>query len=312
MALEFFTIEGQALACLLRTPGTSDVLVQSAQGCWVDHGGELMAVDNPFSSEESVRSFLHRALEAEGKRFDLRYPFGEGRLPDGSRYHYIHAPLSPAGTLLTVRAAPQRQQFALTDFTCPRVARELETLVAARKNLLLCGATGSGKTTLLGTLLNTVPTNERVLILEETAEILPASDLQVTLLTRSAGPEGQGEITLRQLLKSALRMRPDRLVLGECRGPEAFDLIQALSTGHGGSLCTVHANSALAALKRLEALTVLAHPQLTAEQARTWIAEAIHAVVFLRRAGAKREISEIIRLYGLETGRYRHERLELS
>jgi pilus assembly protein CpaF len=232
---------------LLRMPGVTDVLVNGPAAVWIDQGDGLEHTDVRFASEAEVRRLAQRLAAQAGRRLDEASPFVDARLADGSRLHCVIPPIAMTGTVISLRV-PRRRAFTMDDLVAvgsvdTEGARLLRAVVDARLAVLICGGTGSGKTTVLGTLLALVPPRERIVIVEDSAELDPDHPHVVRLQSRTANLEGAGLVTLRDLVRQALRMRPDRLVVGEVRGAEVVDLLAAMNTGHEGGFATVHANS---------------------------------------------------------------------
>jgi pilus assembly protein CpaF len=270
---------------LLRLPGVTDVLVNGADQVFVDRGGGLEATGVRFADDESVRRLAQRLAASAGRRLDDAAPFADLRLPDGSRCHAVLAPVSRPGTVISLRVPPSRA-FTLDELVAartltPRGAELLRALVAARVAFLVTGGTGSGKTTLLAALLSVVDPAERLVLVEDASELRPDHPHVVALEGRPANVEGAGAIDLRTLVRQALRMRPDRLVVGEVRGAEVVDLLAALNTGHDGGCGTVHANSAADLPARLEALALAAGLDRAATHSQ--LASGVAAVVHLTR-----------------------------
>jgi len=280
---------------LFDDPEVSDILVNGPAEVWVDRGTGLERSELAFDSDEHVVTTMERAIAPLGLRIDRASPMVEARLPDGSRLHAVLPPASVDGPLIAIRRFTQRVR-TLDDLVSAGTAtgEQIETLtraVSERMTIVISGGTGAGKTTLLNLLATVIPRDERVVTIEDAAELdLPGH--VVRLEARPANAEGRGEITIRTLLRSALRLRPDRIILGEVRGPEALDLIAALNTGHRGSLTTVHANSPDQAMLRLEALALSAGD--TSERAVTrQLHSAVDFVVQIARDGIQRSIVEI-------------------
>ncbi len=270
---------------LLRLPGVTDVLVNGPGQVYVDRGAGLEATGVRFADEESVRRLAQRLAASAGRRLDDAAPFADLRLPDGSRCHAVLAPVSRPGTTISLRVPPSRA-FTLDELVAartltPRGAELLRALVAARVAFLVTGGTGSGKTTLLAALLSLVDPSERLVVVEDASELRPDHPHVVALEGRPANVEGVGAIELRTLVRQALRMRPDRLVVGEVRGAEVVDLLAALNTGHDGGCGTVHANSAVDVPARLEALALAAGLDRAATHSQ--LASGVAAVVHLAR-----------------------------
>ncbi len=260
---------------------------------------------SPFSSKESLFDFIERLIIPLGRRIDATQPFLEGRLVDGSRFHVILPPLAADGPCLSIRKSRVAERVTLAPFCDPPLMEWTKQEVRLGNNVLIAGATGSGKTTCLSALMEGISPTERVIVIEESRELAFAHPHLISLEARPPSPDGIGEVTLRTLLRNALRMRPDRIILGECRGVEALDLLQVMNTGHRGSLSTLHANSARDALRRLEALVLLSGLPLSVRPVREWIAAAIALVVFLEREGNSRTVREVISIEGMEGGVYR-------
>ncbi|CCH15492.1 Putative type II secretion system protein E [Micromonospora lupini str. Lupac 08] len=248
------------LAPLLADPEVTDVLVNGVR-VWVDRGAGLHQVAVPVGSVEDVRRLAQRLIASAGRRLDDGSPYADARLPDGTRLHAVLPPVATEGPYLSLRTFRHRP-FTLDELvrqgTVPRpVAPLLAAVVAARLAYLVTGGTGSGKTTLLNTLLGLVPATERIVLVEDAAELQPGHPHVVGLQARTANVEGTGVVSLGDLVRQALRMRPDRLVVGECRGAEVVDLLAALNTGHDGGAGTLHANTPSDVPARLEALGML-------------------------------------------------------
>lgn len=278
---------------VLADASVTELLVNGPGRAWVERGGRLepLALD---IDEATVRRVVERVIAPLGLRLDRSSPMVDARLPDGSRLHAVLHPVAVEGTCLAIRRFGA-QRLPLAAFGLPPAARGfLEWAVSAGWNLLIAGGTGAGKTTLLNTLSAAVPPGERVVTVEETAELRLAQPHLVRLEARPANAEGAGAVAVRDLVRAALRLRPDRLVVGEVRGGEAFDLLQALNTGHDGSLSTIHANGPEEALARLETLVLLAGTGLPLEAARAQIATCVDAVVHLaRRRDGSRAVESI-------------------
>lgn len=296
---------GSASALLrwLEDPEVTDVLVNGTAGVFVDKGKGLESFPSPFVSLEALFAAIERLVVPTGRQLDAAQPFLDGRLCDGSRFHVILPPLAPQGPLLSIRRA-RDLSMSWVDPAPRAVLDWLRHSVKEGVNIVVSGGTGTGKTTVVSWLLGAIPDTERVVLLEETRELGGDHPHLVRLEARPASPDGKGEVTLRTLLRNALRMRPDRIVVGECRGAEVLDMLQALNTGHAGSLTTVHASSARDALHRLEALALLggAVPLVVV---REWIAGSVHLIAHLERAEGKRQITELLAVCGLEGERYR-------
>jgi pilus assembly protein CpaF len=281
---------------LLRLPGVTDVLVNGPEQVYLDRGDGLEATAVRFADDESVRRLAQRLAAMAGRRLDDNAPFADLRLPDGSRCHAVLAPVSRPGTTISLRVPPARA-LTLDELTSAgtltaRGAELLRALVGARVAFLVSGGTGSGKTTLLAALLSLVDPGERVVLVEDASELRPDHPHVVALEGRPANVEGAGAIDLRTLVRQALRMRPDRLVVGEVRGAEVVELLAALNTGHEGGCGTLHANSAVDVPARVEALALAAGLDRAATHSQ--LASGVAAVVHLARGrDGTRRLAEI-------------------
>ncbi|RFU41609.1 TadA family conjugal transfer-associated ATPase [Actinomadura logoneensis] len=285
---------------LLRIPEVTDVLVNGPDEVWVDAGSGLVRTGTRFADEAALRRLAQRLTAAAGRRLDDASPYADARLPGGVRLHAVLPPVAPTGTCLSLRL-PRRRAFTLdelvaTETVPPAGAALLSALVKARAAFLISGGTGTGKTTLLSCLLGLAADSERLLLVEDSAELSPDHPHVVRLETRPPNVEGAGGVTLHQLVRQALRMRPDRLVVGEVRGAEVVDLLSALNTGHEGGCGTLHANAATDVPARLEALACAAG--LSREAVHSQLAAALDVVVHLVRAPGtgKRRVAEICML----------------
>ena len=279
---------------VLASPGVTDVLVNGPDEIWVDQGEGLRRARVRFADEAAVRRLAQRLASAAGRRLDEAAPYVDARLPSGVRLHAVLPPVAVGGTLLSLRV-PAARPFSLDElvargFLAAPLADVLRRLVAARAAFLVTGGTGTGKTTLLASLLSLVDPAERVVVVEDSAELAPEHPHVVRLEARRANVEGAGEVRLAELVRQALRMRPDRLVVGEVRGAEVVDLLNALNTGHAGGCGTVHANTATALPARLEALGTAAG--LSRAAVHSQLAAALDAVVHLERdASGHRQVA---------------------
>ncbi|MGC4093347.1 MAG: ATPase, T2SS/T4P/T4SS family [Polyangiaceae bacterium] len=294
------------LEALLADPEITEIMVVDADTIYVEKQGKLTLSNARFTDETRVRAVVERIVTPLGRRIDESSPLVDARLPDGSRVNAIIRPLAIKGSCITIR------KFSRKPLRLPRLI-ELGTLseamgrfltrsVVAKKNILISGGTGSGKTTLLNVLSAAVPAGERIVTIEDSAELQLEQPHVVALETRSANMEGKGNYSMRDLVRNALRMRPDRIVVGECRGGEALDMLQAMNTGHDGSLTTTHANSPSEALARLETLALMAGIELPARAIRDQIASSIQVVVQQTRlSDGSRKVTAISELIGLDS-----------
>jgi len=286
------------LEVLLADPAVEEVMVNGPDRVYIERRGLLEETDVCFESEEELRNAIERILAPLGRRVDELSPMVDARLADGSRVNVVIPPLAIDGPALSIRRfganRPGPERLVEIGTLTPEQRRLLEEAVTSRRSVLVSGGTGSGKTTLLNALSSFIAPGERVVTIEDAAELRLQQPHVVRLESRPAGVEGRGEVTIRDLLRNALRMRPDRIVIGEVRGIEALDLLTALNTGHDGALSTVHANSPDDALKRLETLALMAGVGLPhaaiAEQVRRGIDLVVH---LQRRSDGSRRVTEI-------------------
>lgn len=290
---------------LLKDPSVTEVMVNGANSIYIERKGRLQKTDIRFRDNEHLMHIIDRIVTAVGRRVDESSPMVDARLADGSRVNVIIPPLSLVGPCLTIRkfskdvlTVDKMIEFGSFD---NRMAEFLEDCVKGRLNIVVSGGTGSGKTTLLNVLSSYVPTTERIVTLEDSAELQLKQDHVVTLETRPANIEGEGEISMRDLVRNALRMRPDRIIVGECRTGEALDMLQAMNTGHDGSMTTAHANSARDALSRLETMVLMSGMELPLRAIRSQIASAVDIIVQIARLrDGSRKIINIAEVTGME------------
>lgn len=280
---------------LLRRPGVTDVLVNGPDDVWVDTANGLVRTEVRFADAAAVRRLAQRLAALAGRRLDDASPWVDATLPDGSRLHAVLPPIAPECPYICLRVLGRRR-FSFAELVdagtiSGPAAVILETLIADRRSFLVTGGTGSGKTTLLGALLSLVPDHERLVLVEDAPELSPTHPHVVRLLARSANVEGTGAVTLRDLVRQALRMRPDRVVVGEVRGAEVADLLCALNTGHEGGCGTVHANSPAEVPARLEALAAMGG--LDRAGLHSQMAAGLDAVVHVARTSRGRAVSQI-------------------
>ena len=284
------------IRALVEDPGVTDVLINGDGAIWVDRGERLERAPDSLSDSEAVRRLAVRLAATAGRRLDDAMPFADGQLPGRVRLHAVLAPVATDGAHISLRvgrrAALSLADLVLGGFVTAGQADELRSLVAARRSLLISGGTGTGKTTLLAALLAVVPPTERIVVVEDVSELHLPHPHAVRLQSRHRNVEGAGEITMTDLVRQAMRMRPDRIVVGEVRGAEVIDLFRAFNTGHEGGLATVHANSAEGVMTRLEALGTLAG--LPAEAVRSQALAAVDAVVHLERVEGRRRLRDIV------------------
>lgn len=296
----------EGLRALLEDPAVTDILINGPGKLYVERAGTLAEEVSPFPDAASLQELIERLLVPIGKRVDASQPYLDGRMADGSRFHILLPPIATEGPYISIRKLKHTfDPGSLADVGPPALMDWIADEVRARKNFLICGGTGVGKTTLLARLLALTSPRERIAVIEETRELPVMHPHMVSLEARAATPDGIGEVTLRTLIRNALRMRPDRVVLGECRGEEAFDLLQAMNTGHRGSFSTLHANGAREALRRLEGLVLISGHGVPLSVVRQWIGGTLDHVLYLYREGGRRGIGEVISVQGVEGELYR-------
>jgi pilus assembly protein CpaF len=291
---------------LMADPMVEEVMVNGPEEVYVERRGRIERTEVRFASERALRDAIERILTPLGRRIDELSPMADARLDDGSRVNVVIPPLAVSGASLSIRrfaaARPGPQELVASGSLTAEARDLLAAAVRARRSILISGGTGSGKTTLLNALSGYLGSEERVITIEDAAELALRQPHVVRLETRPASVEGRGEVTIRDLLRNALRMRPDRIVVGEVRGAEALDLLTALNTGHDGALSTVHANSPEDSLRRLETLALMAGVGLPHDAIREQVARGIDIVVHLARGGDGSrkvvEIAEVVKIAG--------------
>ncbi len=292
---------------LLRAPTISEIMVVKSDQIYVERAGVLELSGRRFISDKVTESIIERIVSQVGRRIDKSQPLVDARLADGSRVNAIIPPLAVGGPCLTIRKFPAHR-FSMDDLIekatiTASAAMFLRACVIGRRNILVSGGTGSGKTTMLNVLSSFVPHKDRIVTIEDTTELRLHQDHVVTLESKPPNVEGSGEYTIRDLVKNALRMRPDRIIVGECRGPEALDMLQAMNTGHDGSMTTVHANSTEDVVKRLEVLVLMAI-DLPVVSIQRQISSAIDIVVQIARLpGGRRAVTQISEVSGFDPDR---------
>ncbi|HNY90823.1 MAG TPA: CpaF family protein [bacterium] len=290
---------------LLHDPTISDILVNTCSQVYVERFGKLETTNTRFKDDVHLLNIIERIVSKVGRRVDESSPMVDARLPDGSRVNAIIPPLAIDGPILSIRKFGL-QRLAMDDLLrlrslTPAIAELLAAAVRARLNILVSGGTGSGKTTLLNILSGFIPSGERIITVEDAAELQLQQRHTVRLETRAANIEGRGAIVQRDLVRNALRMRPDRIIVGEVRGAEALDMLQAMNTGHDGSLTTLHANSPRDALRRLETMVLMASANLGDRAMREQISSAIHIIVQISRlSDGSRKVVKVVEIVGME------------
>ena len=290
---------------LLKDESISDILVNGCNAVFVERRGLLEKASTRFQDEKHLLRIIQKIVTAVGRRVDESSPFVDARLADGSRVNAIVAPLAIDGSLLSIRKFSKKpisiSRLIELESLTPPMATLLEGIVGAQLNVIISGGTGSGKTTMLNALSSYIDERERIVTIEDSAELQLQQDHVARLETRPANIEGRGEVTQRDLVKNALRMRPDRIILGECRAGEAFDMLQAMNTGHDGSMTTVHANTPRDALSRIEQMIGMSGIDMSARSARAQIAAAIHVVLQIGRlSDGRRKVLSLSEVTGME------------
>lgn len=282
---------------LMQDESVTDILIDGIDGAWVERNGRLVAAGRLFDSADQLTDWCERSITRAGGRVDSAHPIADARLHDGSRMHVVLPPVAPNGPLVSIRRFPERA-FTLGDLTrlgtlTEEQAELLRSAVEAGRSIVVSGATGSGKTTLLRALLALVPAGERVIVIEELPEIGCAAPLHVSLVARPPNAEGRGEVTLEQLVRGALRMRPDRIVVGEVRGPEALPALWAMRTGHAGTMLSLHATGAASAGRRLVDLALMSAPAPSESSLEREVASAVDVYVHMGRHDGGRMVQEV-------------------
>lgn len=296
------------LDAIIKDDTITEVMINGPDNVFIEQNGRLFKLDKKFESQRRLEDIIQRIVGLAGREVNQANPICDTRLPDGSRVNVVLPPIALCGPTLTIR------KFSKTPMTIEKlieygsitqeIADKLELLVKAKYNIFISGGTGSGKTTFLNALSNFIPHDERVITIEDSAELqITKIDNLVSMETRNANASGAGQITIRDLIKSSLRMRPERIIVGECRGGEALDMLQAMNTGHDGSLSTGHANSTEDMLSRLETMVLQGAAGLPLEAIRQQIASAVDIIIHLSRLRDKsRKTMEITEVVGYENG----------
>lgn len=291
---------------LLENESITEIMVNGPNEVYIEMDGKVIKEDSvSFINDEHIIRTIQRMIQPFGRTIDAANPMVDARLEDGSRLNAIIPPLSLKGPILTIRKFKDElaniDDFLRMGTLTPQMARFLEACVHAKLNMIICGGTGSGKTTLLNVLSSFVDESERIITIEDAAELRLKQSHVISLETRLVNYEGEGEITIRDLVRNSLRMRPDRIIVGEVRGKEAFDMLQAMNTGHSGSMSTMHANSPVDALNRLEAMVLMAGMEIPVRAIRQYIEKAIDVVIQVERfSDGRRRVVSICEIDGFE------------
>lgn len=305
----FSSIRGFGLLDSIMNDDTiTEVMINGAKEIFIEKSGKLIHLNDEFESEEKLQDIIQRIVALAGREVNQANPIVDTRLPDGSRVNVVLPPISLKGPIVTIRKFSKEpmtiEKLIEYKSLTPQIADVLRLLVKAKYNIFICGGTGSGKTTFLNAISNFIPSDERIITIEDSAELQIVNiDNLVSLETRNANTAGVGQISIRDLIKSALRMRPDRIIVGEVRGAEALDMLQAMNTGHDGSLSTGHANSTRDMLSRLETMVLTGSEGLPLEAVRQQIASAVDIIVHLSRLRDRsRKTMEITEVVGYANG----------
>lgn len=294
------------LSPLLQDSEITEIMVNGTKSIYIEKSGKLQKVDHAFINDEEVLQVINRIVSRVGRRIDASNPLVDARLPDGSRVNAIISPLSLIGPVVTIRRFPKNpptlEDLISKGTLTSEMSEFLKKAILDKQNIIVSGGTGSGKTTTLNAIAGVIPDQQRVITIEDSAEMKIDHPHLISLESRPANLEGKGEIPIRTLLKNALRMRPDRIIVGEIRSGEALDMLQAMNTGHPGSLTTVHANNTLEALHRIETMTLMADVELPLQAIREQIRGAINLIVQQERLeDGSRKIVAISKLVVLDS-----------
>ncbi|MHA1939092.1 MAG: CpaF family protein [Candidatus Thorarchaeota archaeon] len=289
----------------LQDPTISDVLVNTYKQVYVERFGKIETTDARFKDDAHLMKIIDRIVSSVGRRIDESSPMVDARLPDGSRVNAIIPPLAIDGPMLSIRRFAvdplELDDLIKLKTLVPEIAEIVKNIVRARLNVVISGGTGSGKTTMLNVLSRFIPGDERIVTIEDSAELQLKQEHVVRLETRPPNIEGKGQITQRDLVRNSLRMRPDRIIVGEVRGQEALDMLQAMNTGHDGSITTIHANTPRDALMRLETMVAMANLEIPSEFLRKYVSSAIDVVIHLARlADGTRRLTSLQEITGME------------
>ncbi len=294
------------LTDLLKDPAITEIMVNGKDEIYIEIDGKIIRDDSiSFINDNHIIRTIQRIIQPVGRSIDISHPMVDARLPDGSRLNAIIPPLAVNGPILTIRKFKTEifniEELLRNGTVTPYMARFLNAAIRAKANVIICGGTGGGKTTLLNVLSGLIANHERIITIEEAVELKLKQDHVIALETRTKNYEGQGEVTIKDLVINALHMRPDRIIVGEVRGGEAFDMLQAMNTGHEGSLTTLHANSSRDALNRLEAMVLMSGMEVPVVAVREYINNAIDLVVHIERlSDGRRKVVDISEVTGIE------------
>lgn len=299
----------------LNDPAVSEILINGAKEIYIESKGKLSKTSAAFADEEQLMAAVRNIAQYVGRKIDDNHPLLDARLPDGSRIHVMIPPCARRGIYMAIRKFA-REKLSVQDLIRGKsistdMAKFVNLCVLMSKNILVAGGTSSGKTTVLNIISSLIPNDQRIIVIEDNSELQLQQEHLVTMETKPAGRNGEGGITIRDLLRGSLRMRPDRVIIGEVRGGEALDLLQAMNTGHSGSMATIHANNPATSLQRLETLAMMSEVELPWRALRSQVATAIEIIIQCARLrDGSRKITEISEVLGLdEAGNYRVQNL---
>jgi len=305
MEIQHETLGFGPLEPLLQDPEISDIMVNGPDQVYIEKGGKIQKINSVFKDNDHLMTIIERIVSKVGRRVDESSPLVDARLPDGSRVNVIIPPLALDGPVISIRRFgidPMRMENLLANKSLTEeIAVAFKAMVKARLNILVSGGTGSGKTTLLNNLSGFIPNSERIVTIEDSAELILQQEHVVRLETRPPNIEGRGMVTQRDLVRNALRMRPDRIVVGEVRAGEALDMLQAMNTGHDGSISTVHANSPRDALSRLETMVLMAGFEIPTKAIREQVSSALDVIIHVARlSDGTRKVMKVSEVVGME------------
>jgi len=288
---------------------TSEIMINGSGAIYIEKNGSIHRTDISVS-EQQIQIFLDVVSRSNSRNIDFNHPIFDGRLPGGFRCNVVTPPISLTGVVITVRKHSSRictfDELVAREMMTHEHASLLKCAIENKENMIIAGGTGTGKTTLVNVMFNSLCRNslDRIITIEDTAELRLDLPHVIGLESRFATPDCPVEVGIRDLVKTALRMRPDRIIIGEVRGEEAYDFLHAINTGHKGTVCTIHANSCRDALRRLETLAILGHTNLDILVPRNWIASNINMVAYIERVGNERRLKELKKIEGVEGGNY--------
>ncbi|MCX6113068.1 MAG: ATPase, T2SS/T4P/T4SS family [Proteobacteria bacterium] len=306
-----FSCFSHELRTVLHENGVTEIMINGIKNIYIEKNGLVCELDFGIT-ELDIHRFIDSVAQYNSRNIDFNHPIFDGKLPGGFRCNIVMQPVSLDGVTITLRKHTHEVDsfaFLLNNHTLDnKIADVLKNAVDEKLNVIIAGGTGTGKTTLVNVLLNSLSgsknINQRIITIEDTAELKLKLPHVIRLESRYSTPDCPYEVSIRDLVKTALRMRPDRIIIGEVRGEEAYDLLHAVNTGHRGSICTIHANSCRDALRRFETLAILGHPNLDISIPRSWIASNINLLVHIARVENLRKVVEIKRIEGVECGNY--------